>query len=205
MERKELRAKNAFQLSIRVPTRRYLVVHNQPVHVEKVDLEYVNEAGLRRFETIEVDQIIRSGDEKVVDIPEIATDVIATVYARSMGRTANLELALVLAQIVDNSDSPFFGAVQSVKLLQAAIERDDLSTTGTLSAALADRMIHHGAPGAPATRPAATVSPSDLDLLGELQAIEDLLTGTETERRDGLNLLHQLIRQLRPSLPENPR
>lgn len=198
-DRKELRARHAFQLVIRVPNRRYLVVHNQPVYVEKVDFEYVTERGERRFETIEVDQIIRSGDDRVVDIPEIATDVVATVYARSMGRAANLELALVLAQIVDNSDSPFFGAVQSVKLLQASIERDDITSTGSLAATLAERMLQHGAAGAPAPRGASVGRTGDPGLFVELQEIEDLLTGSEIERLEGLNRLHQLIRRLRSS------
>ena len=37
----------------------------------------------------------------------------------------------------------------------------------------------------------------DSDTLAELQAIEDLLTGTEVERRQGLDRLHQLLRRLR--------
>jgi hypothetical protein len=32
----------------------------------------------------------------------------------------------------------------------------------------------------------------------DLQAIEDLLTGTESEKREGLDRLHQLVRRLRP-------
>ena len=35
------------------------------------------------------------------------------------------------------------------------------------------------------------------DIQGELQAIEDLMTGTEGERRQGVDRLHQLIRRLR--------
>ena len=36
-----------------------------------------------------------------------------------------------------------------------------------------------------------------VELYTELQAIEDLLTGNETERRQGLDRLHQLVRKLR--------
>ena len=35
------------------------------------------------------------------------------------------------------------------------------------------------------------------DIQGELQAIEDLMTGTEAERRQGVDRLHQLLRRLR--------
>jgi hypothetical protein len=38
---------------------------------------------------------------------------------------------------------------------------------------------------------------TDPETLSELQAIEDLLTGTEAERRQGLDRLHQLVRKLR--------
>jgi hypothetical protein len=33
----------------------------------------------------------------------------------------------------------------------------------------------------------------------ELQSIEDLLTGNESEKRSGLDKLHQLVRKLRPA------
>jgi hypothetical protein len=32
----------------------------------------------------------------------------------------------------------------------------------------------------------------------DLQTVEDLLTGTEAEKREGLDRLHQLVRRLRP-------
>ena len=38
---------------------------------------------------------------------------------------------------------------------------------------------------------------SRIELQAELQLIEDLLTGSESERRDGLDRLHQLIRKVR--------
>jgi len=42
--------------------------------------------------------------------------------------------------------------------------------------------------------PAAADFPA---IVRELQAIEDLMTGTETERREGLDRLHQLLRRMR--------
>ena len=38
---------------------------------------------------------------------------------------------------------------------------------------------------------------TQLELQTELQLIEDLLTGSESERREGLDKLHQLIRRMR--------
>jgi hypothetical protein len=40
-------------------------------------------------------------------------------------------------------------------------------------------------------------SASRLELQTELQMIEDLLTGTDAEKRQGLDRLHQLIRKMR--------
>ncbi len=38
---------------------------------------------------------------------------------------------------------------------------------------------------------------TDAELYTELQAIEDLLTGTDAEKRQGIDRLHQLVRKLR--------
>jgi hypothetical protein len=39
---------------------------------------------------------------------------------------------------------------------------------------------------------------TQLEMHTELQLIEDLLTGSEAERREGLDRLHQLVRRTRP-------
>jgi hypothetical protein len=36
------------------------------------------------------------------------------------------------------------------------------------------------------------------DVYAELQSIEDLMTGSDAEKRQGLDRLHQLLRRLRP-------
>jgi len=83
--------------------------------------------------------------------------------------------------------------------------------------AMAQRMANDLQPSvAPAsagpTRPAEAGPHTDPELFKELQAIEDLLTANENERRQGLDRLHQLIRKLRStalglvrqSTPNNP-
>lgn len=52
--------------------------------------------------------------------------------------------------------------------------------------------VTSAAPQLPQTDPAAR-----LEMQAELQVIEDLLTGSEAERREGMDRLHQLIRRLR--------
>jgi len=70
--------------------------------------------------------------------------------------------------------------------------------------AMATRIINDlqpavaAAEGGGAQKNVEVVAPRlDPDLYNELQAIEDLLTGNETERRQGLDRLHQLVRKLR--------
>ncbi|MFP5246826.1 MAG: hypothetical protein ACLGH0_09035, partial [Thermoanaerobaculia bacterium] len=56
------------------------------------------------------------------------------------------------------------------------------------------------APETGGLRPAApqvTDTATRLEMQTELQLIEDLLTGSENERREGLDRLHQLIRRMR--------
>jgi len=51
----------------------------------------------------------------------------------------------------------------------------------------------------PNIQPATPVqSTPGIDLYQDLLSVEDLLTGTEAEKREGLDRLHQLVRRLRP-------
>src|SRR5207302_4480837 len=92
-------------------------------------------------------------------------------------------------------DSPYADAVASAKAILRALDHDDVPSIR----AMATRMVNDLSPGvasAPRSGAAATQT-SDVELYTELQAIEDLLTGNETERRQGLDRLHQLVRKLR--------
>ena len=70
---------------------------------------------------------------------------------------------------------------------------------------MAQRLAADMEPSKPATAAVEVTAPraepaparAEPDVAGELQAIEDLLTGTEVERRQGLDRLHQLLRRLR--------
>ena len=120
----------------------------------------------------------------------------------------NLDVALVQARIVDEPDSPFASAVTAAKAVQRALENGDVNsirvTSQRMREALGARPAGSGSSMAVvAPRPSATVqapvqdAASRLEMQTELQMIEDLLTGTETERREGLDRLHQLIRRMR--------
>jgi hypothetical protein len=106
---------------------------------------------------------------------------------------------LIQARVFDHPDSPYADAVASEKAILRALDNGD---TGSMRA-MASRIINDlqpavAAEGGGTQKNVEVVAPRvDADLYNELQAIEDLLTGNETERRQGLDRLHQLVRKLR--------
>jgi hypothetical protein len=208
MEVLELKAPWVYRLQIEVPSRRLLVRKNRPVWIERVDLEYIAERGSQtERQTIEVKQWLKPGEFRPVDLPQIARQATARVVATVEDGSGygNVELALIKAKIVDNPDSPYGDAVASAKAIQRALDNSDVAsmramaqrlrrTLGGGAAAAAGSRIEVVAQ-APATPPPAP--PADRAMRDELQEIEDLLTGSEQERREGLDRLHQLLRRLR--------
>jgi len=204
-DRAEIRGRHVFRIEVEIPTRRMVVARNPAVKIARIDFDYTNEAGEKKFESFRLDALLAPGDKKAWDLPEIASDVVATVWGRSTGQNSNLDLSLIRAQLFDDTDGPFFGAVQSAKLLRTAIERKDADGVKTVAATLASRLEEMGArsglaQAAPSSAGAAapdSTTPSIGEIYIQIQQIEDLLTGTEAERRTGLDKLHQLVRTLR--------
>jgi Ni/Co efflux regulator RcnB len=208
MEVLELKAPWVYRLQIEVPSRRLLVRKNRPVWIERVDLEYIAERGSQtERQTIEVKQWLKPGEFRPVDLPQIARQATARVVATVEDGSGygNVELALIKAKIVDNPDSPYGDAVASAKAIQRALDNSDVAsmramaqrlrrTLGGGAAAAAGSRIEVVAQ-APATPPPAPQA--DRAMRDELQEIEDLLTGSDQERREGMDRLHQLLRRLR--------
>lgn len=210
-------AETVYRMSISVPNRRLLVARNRRAWIERVELDYTPFGAVRRSENIEVKKWIAVGESTSVDLPDIAKRVRAKIVARvdeADGGPATIEVGLLQAKLVDNNDSPYFLAVQTLNSLARAADKSDLSSVKTLSAEVVNRLgvapnvvaaVATPPPPPPMTRvepPAATTqsleAPPTIELYMELQAVEDLLTGTEAERREGLDKLHQLVRKLRP-------
>src|SRR5581483_293230 len=101
----------------------------------------------------------------------------------------NLDLSLIQARVIDNADSPYADAVASAKAILRALDHDDVPSIR----AMATRMVNDLQPNvsasvaagaspaaeparAPAPTPAAAAAPPP-EILTELEAIEDLLTG----------------------------
>ena len=98
-----------------------------------------------------------------------------------------------MTRAIDNGDIP------SIRSMASRMHAD-LETTMPAPAATPPTV----APPTPAAIAAEvrggtqTQSTPGGDIYPDLQSIEDLLTGTDAERREGLDRLHQLVRRLRP-------
>lgn len=202
METVEVKGDWVYRVMIEVPTRKLLVRRNSPVWIERLDLDYIEERGTQTLhESIEVRQWLQPGEFRPVDLPAVARRATVKVVAMVEEKSGygNVSISLVKARIVDNADSPYADAVASAKAIQRALDHGDVPSIRAMAQRMRSSLGGAMTVVAPAaeTPAAAPQPPPSPEMYGELQAIEDLLTGTEQERREGMDRLHQLIRRLR--------
>jgi hypothetical protein len=207
METVEIKGDWIYRILVEVPGRKLLVRKNNPIWIERVDLDYIGERGTQtERQSMDVKQWLKPGEFRPVDLPVVARRVTVRVVAmvEEKGGYGNVNVSLVKARIVDNADSPYADTVASAKAVQRALDNGDVPSIR----AMAQRMRSNlGGPAAGSVtvtarrnevpEVAATPQQPAPEMRGELQTIEDLLTGTEQERREGLDRLHQLIRRMR--------
>jgi len=207
METNEVRGANVYRVIVEVPSRRMLVRRNRPVWVERVDVEFIPQgASQLQQQSFEVKAWLQPGEIRPIDLPAISRQVTAKVIATAEkdGGYGNLEVALVQARIVDLATSPYAEAVASAKALLRALNNNELTSVRASAQRMRDALGGSGTIAVIAPRPAPAAAASEmpdaatqLELQAELQLIEDLLTGSEAERREGMDKLHQLIRRMR--------
>ncbi len=207
METNELRGTNVYRVIVETPSRRMLVRKNRPVWVERIDVEFVAQGGTQvQNQSFEVKTWLQPGEVRPVDLPAIARQATARVIATGdkEGGYGNLVIALVQARIVDLPSSPYAEAVASAKAVQRALNNGELPSVRASAQRMRDALGGGGTIAVIGTRPAPVEPASEmpdtatqLELQTELQLIEDLLTGNESERREGMDKLHQMIRRLR--------
>jgi hypothetical protein len=209
----ELRDAFAYRLIISVPSRRMLVTKNHHVYLDRVEVETLPQASSeKKFQTVKIGAWIEPGSSQTIELEEIGRQAIARVYAHAeKGGYANVTLTLVEARIFDDPASPYADAVESAKAILGATDHNDKNSIRAMAQRIAGRLQPASAAiltpvgnppvtiaAVPATSQMEVVSGrSDPETTAELQAIEDLLTGTEAERRQGVDRLHQLLRRLR--------
>jgi len=206
MESVEVKGDWVYRVMLEVPTRKLLVRRNVAVWIERVDLDYIAERGTQsERQSIEIKQWLQPGEFRPVDLPAVARRATANIVAmvEEKGGYGNVNVSLVKARIVDDADSPYADVVASAKAVQRALDNGDIPSIR----AMAQRMRSSlGGSAASSTTVAAARAPEPIapsqpqaqpDVRNELQTIEDLLTGTDQERREGMDRLHQLIRRMR--------
>jgi hypothetical protein len=207
METVEVKGAFVYRVLVDVPKRRLIVGRNRPIWIERIDVEYLGLGNPQvQLSSLEVKAWVQPGEVKPIDLPAVARQATAKVIATGDPKLGygNVDVTLVEAKIVDNADSPYADAVGSAKAVLRGLENNDLKSIR----AMAQRMRTSLGGARPATQavPAATTievrppvadTASQLELQAELQLIEDLLTGNESERREGLDRLHQMIRRMR--------
>jgi hypothetical protein len=200
----EIRGSFVYKLQIEAPSRRMLLLtRNRRVYLDRVEIDYLPVSGTQTTQKMKLDTWLEAGQSKTVDFEAIARQATVRLFAHADEKEGygNLVLTLVQARLFDTPDSPYADAVASAKAILRALDHDDVSSMR----AMATRMVNDLQPIASTSvvnvvAPQSTQSAqrTDAELYAELQAIEDLLTGTDAEKRQGIDRLHQLVRKLRP-------
>ncbi|HEX7191294.1 MAG TPA: hypothetical protein VF381_06950 [Thermoanaerobaculia bacterium] len=198
LTRVESKGDFVYRVVLEMPNRRMLVTRNRAVFVDRLEVESIPmSSSAKKTKTIDVKAWLQPGGSKVVDLDEIARHTTVRLFGRTDAQNGygNIDVVLIEARVFDNPDSPYADAVSSAKAIQKALDRGDASSMR----AMAQRIVADLQPMQPASTatPSIEVTAAPADIQTELTAIEDLLTGTETERRQGVDRLHQLIRRLR--------
>jgi hypothetical protein len=202
LTRVETKGDFVYRIVLDVPNRRMIVTRNRPVFVDRLEVESIPMASSSKTtKTIDVKAWLQPGGSKVIDLDAIDRHATVRIFARTDSKNGygNIDTVLIQARVFDNPDSPYADAVSSMKAIQKALDRGDNASTR----AMAQRIVADLQPMQIGRPPVATVDvtappiAAPADLQSELVAIEDLLTGSETERRQGVDRLHQLIRRLR--------
>jgi len=209
----ELRDTFPYRFIVTVPSRRMVLAKNHHIYIDRIEIELLPQTSSeKKFQTVKVDSWLEPGASKTVDLGDIGKQATARVYAHAeAGGYANVTLTFIEARIFDEPSSPYADSVDSAKAILKAIDHSDTASiramaqriSGKLGAEPMTATVPIGNPPATiAATPSAsqievTAARSDAETMAELQAIEDLLTGTEAERRQGVDRLHQLLRRLR--------
>ena len=205
LTKSEVRGDFIYRVVLDMPSRRMVVTRNRPIWVDRVEIDFVPlNSPTTKTQVAKVGAWLQPGELKPIEIDDVARQATVRVFSRTEPKTGygNLNVTLIKAKIFDNPDSPYADAVASAKAIERGLEHDDISSIRAMAQRMATDLqpqvptahtVDVSAPRVDAT-PAPPASP---ETYAELQAIEDLMTGTEAEKRQGLDRLHQLLRRLR--------
>ena len=194
-----------YRIRLQVPSRRMLLLSNRRVYFDRVELTHVPVGeSAARTETIRIDSWLEPGEERFVEMPQIAREATATVWARTdPGEKAAFDMAFYRASLVDDPNSPFATVVRRVKSADDAVADRDYRRIRNLADEIMALLETTAAPpGSTITAipPPASAPPVTDDLYFELRHIEDLLEGSDEDRREARERLRRLVMRLRPAV-----
>lgn len=200
----EIRGPFVYRLQIQVPARRLFVARNRKVYIDHVEIEYLPlRTNTAKTQNVKIDAWLDPGSTREVDFEEIARQATVRVFAHADEKSGygNVTLALLQGRVFDNPDSPYADAVASAKAILRAIDHNDVPSIRAMATRMANDLQPAAAAAVTVTASAATapaapgVAP---EIYPELLVIQDLLNGSEGERRQALERLHRLIQKVRP-------
>ena len=205
----EMHGSLIYKALIESPSRRMLVTKNRRIYLDRAEVDYiaVDKGATRKIQTVKLDTWLEPGQSKSIDFEAVATEATVRLFGHADEKQGygNLDMSLVEARVIDNADSPYADVVASAKAILRGLDHDDISSIRAMAKRIQTDLAGQAPTGTPPTSvtaiPAATSAQpaaGNPDILNELQTIEDLLTGSEAEKRQGMDRLHQLVRKLRP-------
>ena len=200
----EIRGAFVYKLQIEAPSRRMLLMtRNRHIYLDRVEIDYLPVSGAQTTQKMKLDSWLEPGQSKTVDFEAIARQATVRLFAHGDEKEGygNVNLTLVQARVFDNPDSPYADAVASAKAILRALDHDDVPSIRAMATRMANDLQPNvgSSVAVTATRSVDSANPAQQqEMYTELQAIEDLLTGTDAEKRQGIDRLHQLVRKLRP-------
>lgn len=204
LESVEMKGDLAYRFRLQVPGRRMLVLGNRHVYVDRVELSYLpigREAAVAA--SVDVKAWLEPGEERIIDVPQIARQATATVWASTdPGEKGSLDVAVYRATLVDNPDSPFATVVRRIGVLDDAVRERDYrklrNVADEMIALLETRAGTTAASRITALPPAPSSTQRDDDIYFELREIQVLMQGDEASRKEGLQRLARLVERLHP-------
>jgi hypothetical protein len=212
----ELKGTIGYRVRLAVPSRRYLVARNRGIEIERAVVEYTNEKGEKVSEEFPANLKLTPGQHTDLDLAAFAWNPVVRVWGFSdekLGKNASLSIQIFEPKLIDNVKSPYFNAVQQAHALPKAIDREDPAEVRKLcdsiiatiegvnpeAAGRVNALLSRGEAPMPDAMPVTPASGLEkAELNRKLQEIEDLLSGSEAERSEGMTKLRQLVRSTRP-------
>ena len=200
----EMKGKLSYRIRIQTPGRRMLLLNNRRIYVDRVDLTYLPIGGERALtESIDVKTWLEPGDERLIEVPQIAREATAVVWASTdPGEKGSLDVAVYRAALVDSPDSPFATVVRRMNVVEDAVRERDYrklrNVADEVIALLETRAGSGSSASIAALPPAAAPTRLGDDIYFELREIRVRISGDEASRKDAAERLDRLIERLRP-------